>query len=106
MMFLWVYTLPFALQADGSPVQVHCIVIFLLTFAFMGLETVSLQLDDPFGHDENDFDNLGLAKHVLEDVYNLVAVVDGPEWAKKVSDNMKAESLDDATISETSGLIV
>lgn len=27
----------------------------------MGLETVSIELDDPFGDDENDFDNLGMA---------------------------------------------
>ena len=27
----------------------------------MGLETVSIELDNPFGDDDNDFDNLGMA---------------------------------------------
>jgi predicted membrane chloride channel (bestrophin family) len=32
-----------------------------VTYGFVGLETVSIELDDPFGDDENDFDNLGMA---------------------------------------------
>lgn len=94
MMFLWIYTLPFALSSDSSTIYVHCVVVFLLTYAFMGLETVSLELDDPFGHDENDFDNLGMAKTVFEDVINAIDIVDGPEWAFKVRVNMKG-SYDD-----------
>jgi hypothetical protein len=33
----------------------------VLTYGFMGLETVSIELDNPFGDDDNDFDNLGMA---------------------------------------------
>eukprot|EP00980_Cylindrotheca_fusiformis_P003378 scaffold751_cov87-Cylindrotheca_fusiformis.AAC.3 len=95
MMFLWVYTLPFALSSDSSTLYVHCIVVFLLTYAFMGLETVSLELDDPFGHDENDFDNLGMAKMAFEDVLNSIDIVDGPDWAFKVRLNMKGSYDDD-----------
>ena len=55
------YTVPFALLSDPSNGFVHCIEIFILTYGFMGLETVSIELDDPFGDDDNDFDNLGMA---------------------------------------------
>jgi predicted membrane chloride channel (bestrophin family) len=89
MMFLWIYSLPFALSTDSSTLYVHCAIVFLLTYAFMGLETVSLQLDDPFGHDENDFDNLGMAKIIFEDVISSIDIVDGPEWAYKVRVQMK-----------------
>jgi len=34
---------------------------YQVTYGFVGLETVSIELDDPFGDDENDFDNLGMA---------------------------------------------
>ena len=91
LMFLWVFTLPFALDSDKSSLGVHCITIFILTFAFMGVETVSLEMDDPFGHDENDFDNLGMAKTVFEDVFHIINIVDGPEWAQKVRLEMKGE---------------
>merc|ERR1712008_404588 len=68
---------------------VHCIVIFVLTYAFMGLETVALQLDCPFGTDENDFDNVGMAKTAFEDMIRSVYMVDGMEWALKVREKMK-----------------
>lgn len=60
-LFLYVYTLPFALLEDASDAVAHVLVIFLVTYGFVGLETVSIELDDPFGNDENDFDNLGMA---------------------------------------------
>ncbi|KAL7540225.1 hypothetical protein ACHAWF_012542 [Thalassiosira exigua] len=95
MMFMWVFTLPIAIESDSSTVLIHCVVVFLLTFAFMGLETVSLELDDPFGHDENDLDNLGLAEYcVFENIYAVVRKVDGEEWATRVRENMKADGKD------------
>jgi len=106
MMFLWVYTLPFALSSDGSTLIVHCVVVLLLTYAFMGLETVSLQLDDPFGADENDFDNLGMAKTVFEDVIRSIDMVDGEEWALKIRENMKGDPDSDAIASESTALLV
>lgn len=106
MMFLWVFTLPFALASDSSTLLVHCVVVLLLTYAFLGLETVSLQLDDPFGTDENDFDNLGMAKTVFEDVIRSIDMVDGTEWAMKVRANMKGEADDEHYASEATGLLV
>ena len=60
MLFLWVLTLPLATQADatGSPF-VHCFTVFFLTYAFLGLEALSIDLENPFGTDANDVDNLG-----------------------------------------------
>jgi predicted membrane chloride channel (bestrophin family) len=60
-LFFYVYTVPFALLSDKSNQIVHCIEIFVLTYGFMGLETVSIELDNPFGDDDNDFDNLEMA---------------------------------------------
>ena len=59
--FLWLYvfTVPFALLSadDNSWVAAisHCLVVFVLTYGFAGMELISVQLDDPFGEDENDF---------------------------------------------------
>jgi len=35
---------------------------FFITYGFVGLEYVSMELDDPFGDDPNDFDDLGMAE--------------------------------------------
>lgn len=52
-------------------------------------------MDDPFGQDDNDFDNIGLAMSVFEDVYNIINLVDGEEWAYKVRFNMKSGENDE-----------
>jgi predicted membrane chloride channel (bestrophin family) len=59
-MFIYIYTLPFALLNLADNVWVHGAIVFLVTYGFVGLETVSIELDDPFGEDDNDFDNLGM----------------------------------------------
>ena len=56
-LFLYVYTVPFVMVSDHSSPIAHCFVIFLLTYGFMGLELVAIELDDPFGNDPNDFNN-------------------------------------------------
>eukprot|EP00804_Cyclotella_cryptica_P005919 CCRYP_000184-RB/>CCRYP_000184-RB protein AED:0.07 eAED:0.07 QI:348/1/1/1/1/1/5/513/338 len=53
--FIWVYFLPFALVMDESSVLAHCVIVFVVTFAFIGLEAVAIEVDDPFGHDGKSF---------------------------------------------------
>lgn len=58
-MWFYVFTVPFALlSADDTSVLsavAHCLVTFALTYGFVGMDLISIQLDDPFGEDENDF---------------------------------------------------
>jgi len=61
-LFLWVFTLPFAIENDIGKLPALVMIIFFVTYGFIGLEFVSIELDDPFGDDPNDFDVLGLAK--------------------------------------------
>lgn len=35
---------------------VHCFPMFLFICRFVGLELIAIELDDPFGNDENDFE--------------------------------------------------
>lgn len=50
----------------------------------MGLEYVSIELDDPFGNDDNDFNNLQFAGQTFEDTYLTILAVDGPVWTDKL----------------------
>jgi hypothetical protein len=40
-----------------------------------------MELDDPFGDDPNDFDNLGMAQIVFEDIYISIYKLDGDQAA-------------------------
>jgi predicted membrane chloride channel (bestrophin family) len=87
-LFAYVFTIPFAFLSDDSPLWAHCFEVFLLTYGFVGLELVSIELDNPFGDDENDFDNLALAKSCMEDVYLIVYDTDGYESARALRQKM------------------
>ena len=62
-----------------------------------------MELENPFGHDENDFDNLGLARVVFEDIYAMIDITDGLEWAMKVRENMDAGIVDRLTATNRVG---
>ena len=81
VLFFYVFTVPFALVEDVSMPIAHLFVIFFLTYGFMGLEYVSIELENPFGNDINDFNNIRMAHVSFEDAYTAVADMDGEEWA-------------------------
>jgi len=78
--FLYVFLVPFALLSDKSDILFDCIIIFVLTFGIIGLEFVAIELTEPFGEDENDFDNLGMAYTTFEDIKCTILEVNGHEW--------------------------
>ena len=61
------------------------ILIFFITYGFVGLEYVSMELDDPFGDDPNDFDVRGLSEVVFDDIYIAIHDIDG----KHAADNLR-----------------
>lgn len=80
-LFLWVFSLPFALSHDiTNPIQ-NCLIMFVITFGFLGLEYVSMELDDPFGDDPVDFDDMGMAEIAFEDIYTTISKCDGQDDA-------------------------
>jgi predicted membrane chloride channel (bestrophin family) len=56
-LFLYVFTVPFVLIGDESSLLSHCFMVFVMTYGFVGLELVAIEMDNPFGDDANDFDN-------------------------------------------------
>lgn len=87
-LFLYVFTVPFVLLKDSSNLLAHCSMAFVLTYGFVGLELIAIELDDPFGDDANDFDNAALAMTSYEDTYLTILDVDGPAWADKLRGRM------------------
>jgi len=84
VLMFWVFSLPFVLVGDIiEPVQV-ALIVFVITYGFFGLEYVSMELDDPFGDDPNDFDALTMAQMVFEDIYITINEVDGRDAADEL----------------------
>lgn len=66
--------------------------------AFVGLELVAIELDDPFGDDPNDFDVAGLANVTFKDIYIFIYDLQGDTESKALLDflreiNKKGKSL-------------
>lgn len=88
ILFVWLFTLPLSLMKDAGAPWEDMIMIFFVTYGFLGLEYVSIELDDPFGQDDNDFDNLGMAQRVYEDIYMTLFDSDGQEAAESLREIM------------------
>lgn len=82
--FFWVFSLPLVLIAQLNSLPHTCILIFFITFGFLGMEYVSMTLDDPFGTSPNDFDDEGMAEVVYEDVYAFLYKCDGNDSAAEL----------------------
>lgn len=83
-LFFWIFTLPFALAGDFKSLPAYVIMIFFITYGFLGIEFVSIEMDDPFGEDANDFDVINLASVVFDDIYVTIRDVDGSEKTQKL----------------------
>lgn len=84
LMFTYVFTVPFVMLSDKSSDFAHCFIVFLLTYGFMGLEMIAMELDNPFGDDANDLNLSALAAAAYDDVYLTILDVDGSKWRDKL----------------------
>merc|ERR1711933_277201 len=89
--FLWVFTLPLSLETDSAGIFARCFIVFFLTFAYLGLEFMSIQLEDPLGSDDNDVNCLNICRGVMEDIYNIIDEVDGGCSATEIWEKMKSD---------------
>mmetsp|Transcript_26744 Transcript_26744/g.39559 ORF Transcript_26744/g.39559 Transcript_26744/m.39559 type:complete len:389 (-) Transcript_26744:111-1277(-) len=88
ILVLYLFSLPFVFLNSDDHIIECVIAIFFLTFGFMGLELVAIELDDPFGDDENDFDALAFARMVFEDAFLMIHENVGREAACELRDRM------------------
>jgi len=98
LLFVWLFTMPMCLckvkmnHFMNIPITI-CIVVFFITFGFLGIEFVSVELADSFGNDPSDFDDLGQAQMTMEDCYISIYRQDGKAWAKALRKRVKPRDL-------------
>lgn len=112
VMFVYVYTIPFALLSlDSTNIHVKVIVMaFIIAYGFVGIELVSIELDDPFGKSPNHLPVIEQAKGVMEDIFRCISNTDGLEWANQLRDLLNPVKVDgiasmDGKPSESSPLL-
>ena len=83
---LYVFTMPFAiLSADLKLADAQVVLlVFIMSYGFMGLEIVSTNLDDPFGSDPSDLPVIEQMKELMEDVMLMISQVDGLDAAMQL----------------------
>mmetsp|Transcript_2031 Transcript_2031/g.2718 ORF Transcript_2031/g.2718 Transcript_2031/m.2718 type:complete len:321 (+) Transcript_2031:174-1136(+) len=67
-LFMWVFTLPFALLYQSDELLSIILIIFFGTYGFFGLEFVSIEMDDPFGSDANDIEMIKLSSVAMRTI--------------------------------------
>jgi len=84
----YVFTLPFALlsPALNLPYSQMTILIGLMTYGFMGIELLFVEIDDPFGDDANDLPITEEARAAAEDVILNLRHVDGEAAANRLKE--------------------
>jgi len=84
LLFFWLFTLPMALMTETAERAQIAVIVFFVTYGFLGLEHVSIEIDDPFGDDPNDFNSLHMAQKVYEDIYLTIYQTDGYHHAEQL----------------------
>lgn len=88
LLFVWMFTLPFAITNGIAKSFASMVIIFLLTYGFVGLEYVSMELDDPFGDDANDIDDVFLMVQTTQAVYFLIGDSNGEKYRQKLENSL------------------
>jgi len=98
-LFFWVFTFPCALVHDmGNSIVAAVITIFFLTYGYVGLEFVSMEMDDPFGDDPNDLKLIEMKVTTLEDIYLLIFDANGVVDATRLRNGGARLNLFDSVI--------
>ena len=67
-LFVWVFAVPLALFHEDYDFIAVLFFALMLTYGFVGIEQVSIEMEDPFGNDQNDIREEDLAevkRHIL-----------------------------------------
>lgn len=82
------------------------LLVFIVSYGFLGIEYVSIELDDPFGDDPSDMPIEDEAVNVYDDVAIVLMDVDGMEVAKDLRRRMQKVAPNRNGQNETDSLLV
>jgi len=83
-LFLYIYTLPFAVISRFEKLHEAIFVVCIISYGFLGIEHVAIELHDPFGTDANDLPVETQSSCVYDDVCYVLLETDGMPAACKL----------------------
>ena len=82
--FLYFTAIHFAFLNNVTNLIDHYIVIFFLTYCYLGLKFTAIEIDDLFRDDDGNFNNIRLCCFSFEDIYPKKVGIYGEKWADKL----------------------
>jgi len=73
-LLIYCYTLPFTLVSDFGWFTV--LAVALVSFIFLGIEEIGVEIEGPFGHDENDLPLDEICQTIYKNVYGLADIIE------------------------------
>lgn len=73
---IYCFTLPFALVRDYQWFTV--LDVALVTFVFFGIEEIGVEIEGPFGHDENDLPLEEICETIHKNIYVMAGMIEAP----------------------------
>lgn len=73
---IYCFTLPFALVGEYSWYTV--LDVGIVTFMFFGIEEIGVEIEGPFGHDENDLPLEGICGTIHKNIYSMAGLAHPP----------------------------
>jgi hypothetical protein len=84
--FFYVFTLPFVILSPGLGLRSFetIVLVFIMTYGFIGIELLYVEIDDPFAEDPNDLPLIEEARAAEEDIVLSILDVDGQESVSRL----------------------
>jgi len=89
----YVFTLPFALLSPGLGLKFGQMIVLIvfMTYGFMGIELLYVEIDDPFADEPNDLPLMEEARTAGEDILLSLMRVDGQDAANNVNNKFSRQ---------------
>lgn len=79
LMFLYLLFYPIACHVEGQAFLVNTVMAMVIAVAMCGIEAISMEIEDPFGDDDNDFDVMRIISGIEDSIYEAMVLKDGDE---------------------------
>lgn len=77
LMFLYLFFYPIACHVPHQGMLVNTVTAMIIGVAMCGIEAISMEIEDPFGDDDNDFDVMRIISGIEDSIYEAMLMKDG-----------------------------
>merc|ERR1712196_594113 len=79
LMSLYLFFYPIACSLPEEGVLINTLTAVVIAIAMFGIEAISMEIEDPFGDDDNDFDVMRIVCGIEDSLYEALVLKGGEE---------------------------